>query len=54
MDRILLPIVLHFTQGNQLQAAQLLGIARQTLRLKIREMGLNITRSVEGNEDLKD
>jgi two-component system nitrogen regulation response regulator GlnG len=54
LDRILLPLVLQFTQGNQLQAAQLLGIARQTLRLKLRELGLNITRSVEGGEDQKD
>src|SRR5207249_4080852 len=32
VDRLLLTRVLEFTQGNQHQAAQLLGIARQTLR----------------------
>ncbi|HEV3082809.1 MAG TPA: sigma-54 dependent transcriptional regulator [Gemmataceae bacterium] len=51
LDRILLPLVLEYTQGNQHQAARLLGIARQTLRLKLRELGLHITRSVETEED---
>src|SRR5438105_10377806 len=34
VDRLLLPLVLEHTNGNQHQAARLLGIARQTLRLK--------------------
>src|SRR5205807_1620737 len=51
LDRVLLPLVLEYTQGNQHQAARLLGIARQTLRLKLRELGLHITRSVEAEED---
>jgi two-component system nitrogen regulation response regulator GlnG len=41
VDRLLLPRVLKFTQGNLHQAAQLLGIARQTLRVKLREQGLS-------------
>jgi two-component system nitrogen regulation response regulator GlnG len=41
VDRLLLPRVLRFTQGNLHQAAQLLGIARQTLRVKLRELGLS-------------
>ena len=51
LDRVLLPLVLEYTQGNQHQAARLLGIARQTLRLKLRELGLHITRAVEAEED---
>src|SRR5262245_36740666 len=51
VDRLLLPLVLEHTQGNQHQAARLLGIARQTLRLKLRELGLHITRTVETEED---
>jgi two-component system nitrogen regulation response regulator GlnG len=39
-DRVLLPRVLDYTRGSQLKAASLLGIARQTLRAKLREQGL--------------
>jgi nitrogen regulation protein NR(I) len=51
LDRILLPLVLEFTAGNQLQAARLLGVARQTLRVKLRELGLHVSRSVEGEDE---
>jgi two-component system nitrogen regulation response regulator GlnG len=51
VDRILLPQVLEFTGGNQHQAARLLGIARQTLRQKLRDLGLYVTHSVEADED---
>ncbi len=51
LDRFLLPRVLEYTNGNQNQAAGLLGIARQTLRLKLRDLGLHVTHSVEGDED---
>jgi two-component system nitrogen regulation response regulator GlnG len=40
MDRILLPRVLAHARGSQHQAARLLGIARQTLRAKLRQRGL--------------
>jgi DNA-binding NtrC family response regulator len=40
VDRLLLPRVLDYTRGNQRKAASLLGIARQTLRLKLHEQGL--------------
>ena len=43
LDRVLLPRVLEYTQGNKHEAALLLGIARQTLRLKVREIGLSIS-----------
>jgi two-component system nitrogen regulation response regulator GlnG len=39
VDRLLLPRVLDYTRGSQHKAATLLGIARQTLRLKLREQG---------------
>jgi two-component system nitrogen regulation response regulator GlnG len=52
----LLPRVLAYTGGNQHQAARLLGIARQTLRTKLRDLSLHVTHSVEADEDdtLKD
>jgi two-component system nitrogen regulation response regulator GlnG len=51
VDRVLLPLVLEYTGGNQHQAARLLGIARQTLRQKLRDLGLHVTHSVEADED---
>src|SRR3954462_9337381 len=51
VDRLLLPRVLEHTRGNLQQAALLLGIARQTLRLKLRDLGLSVTRTLEAEED---
>src|SRR5712692_2289728 len=51
VDRLLLPRVLEYTGGNQHQAARLLGIARQTLRMKLRDVGLHVTHSVEADEE---
>jgi two-component system nitrogen regulation response regulator GlnG len=48
LDRILLPAALRFADGNQLHAAKILGIARQTLRNRLRELGLSIHKSVGG------
>jgi two-component system nitrogen regulation response regulator GlnG len=50
VDRLLLTRVLEYTHGSQHQAARLLGIARQTLRLKLRELGLHVARSVEAED----
>jgi two-component system nitrogen regulation response regulator GlnG len=50
VDRVLLTRVLEFAQGNQHQAARLLGIARQTLRQKLRDLGLHVTQSVEAED----
>jgi two-component system nitrogen regulation response regulator GlnG len=50
-DRVLLPLVLEHTHGNQNQAARLLGIARQTLRQKLRDLGLHVTHSVEADDN---
>jgi two-component system nitrogen regulation response regulator GlnG len=47
LDRLLLAHVLAYTGGNQHRAALLLGIARQTLRAKMGELGLQVTRSAE-------
>jgi two-component system nitrogen regulation response regulator GlnG len=51
VDRLLLPRVLEHTRGNLQQAALLLGIARQTLRLKLRDLGLCVPRPGEAEED---
>jgi two-component system nitrogen regulation response regulator GlnG len=47
LDRVLLPLVLQFAHGNQIESAKTLGIARQTLRNRLRKLGINIIRSVE-------
>src|SRR5215510_3652389 len=54
LDRLLLRLALRHTSGNQVQAARLLGISRQTLRSKVRELRLDVTGSAEGEEDDKD
>jgi two-component system nitrogen regulation response regulator GlnG len=46
VERVLLSAVLTHTGGNQLRAAEVLGITRKTLRARLRELGLTITRSV--------
>ncbi|HWY85434.1 MAG TPA: sigma-54 dependent transcriptional regulator, partial [Gemmataceae bacterium] len=51
VDRLLLPRVLEYTSGNQHQAAGLLGIARQTLRQKLRDLKLSVAHSVEAGDD---
>jgi hypothetical protein len=51
VERLLLPRVLEYTRGNQYQATRLLGIARQTLRQKLRDLGLSISRPAESDED---
>jgi DNA-binding protein Fis len=43
--------VLEHTAGSQQQAARLLGIARRTLRTRLRDLGLHVAHSVEVNED---
>jgi two-component system nitrogen regulation response regulator GlnG len=51
LDRILLPRVLEHTHGSQHRAARALGIARKTLRLRLRQLGLNITHPADGGDD---
>jgi two-component system nitrogen regulation response regulator GlnG len=53
LDRMLLPLVMEHTRGNQFQAAKILGVARQTLRRRLRE--LHVTpRFTDGTEDEAD
>ena len=51
LDRLLLPRVLDHAGGSQHQAALLLGIARQTLRLKVRDLQLSPSRVRDAEED---
>jgi two-component system nitrogen regulation response regulator GlnG len=51
VDRLLLRQVLDYTAGNQHHAARVLGIARQTLRQKLRELGLHVAHAVKGDDD---
>jgi two-component system nitrogen regulation response regulator GlnG len=50
MERQLITRVLQHTEGNQLQAAKVLGITRGSLRHKLRALGIAIERSV-GSDD---
>lgn len=50
LDRILLPMVMEHTGGNQLQAAKILGIARQTLRRRLRELHI-VARFTDAADD---
>lgn len=47
IERPLLTITLDECRGNQLRAAELLGLNRNTLRKKIRELGLRAGRSAQ-------
>ena len=51
MERLLLTRVLQHTQGNQVQAARILGITRGSLRTKLRELGITIARTVAGKDE---
>jgi two-component system nitrogen regulation response regulator GlnG len=46
VERPLISICLAATRGNQIQAAHLLGLNRNTLRKKIRELGLEVIRGL--------
>lgn len=51
LDRFLLARVLADTGGNQHQAALRLGIARETLRRRLRELGMHVTRQLSVDAD---
>jgi two-component system nitrogen regulation response regulator GlnG len=51
LDRLLLRLVLRHTRGNQTQAARLLGISRQTLRSRSRELDFGVSGHAGGDED---
>jgi two-component system nitrogen regulation response regulator GlnG len=46
LERLVLTRVLQHTEGNQVQAARLLGITRGSLRTKIRDLGIIIARNI--------
>lgn len=47
MERPLISLALEATRGNQVQAASLLGLNRNTLRKKIRELDIDVVRGVK-------
>jgi DNA-binding NtrC family response regulator len=51
LDHLFLTRVLEAAGGNQQVAARRLGIARETLRRRLRELGLHVCRRIEGEED---
>ena len=50
MERHIIPLVLQHANGNQLQAAKLLGVSRSTLRTKCRQHGITVDKVVEGGD----
>jgi two-component system nitrogen regulation response regulator GlnG len=48
MEAEVIPRVLRHVGGNQVEAAHLLGVTRTTLRLKLRQLGIEIDRVVRG------
>jgi len=51
LDRLFLARVLEATGGNQQEAARRLGIARETLRRRLRELELHLNRRSEAEDD---
>jgi two-component system nitrogen regulation response regulator GlnG len=52
IERLLLQVVLDDTDGNQLRTADLLGINRNTLRKKIRSLGVEVRRATKSESPL--
>jgi two-component system nitrogen regulation response regulator GlnG len=47
LERPLLALTLSATRGNQIRAAQLLGLNRNTLRKKIRQLDIQVVRGLK-------
>ena len=54
MERQLLTRVLQRTGGNQLRAAERLGITRSSLRHKLRTLGISVERGPANEDDAGD
>jgi len=50
IDRLLFAQVLEHTSGNQRDAARVLGISRQTMRVKLRALGIQVTHGIETSD----
>jgi DNA-binding protein Fis len=51
LDQLLLSRVLEYTGGSQHQASLILGIALETLHLKLRKLGLSVGRPAGSESD---
>jgi DNA-binding NtrC family response regulator len=51
VDRFLLTLVLEHTRGNLRAAAEVLGISRQTMRMKLRALGISVGHTIEHDDD---
>jgi DNA-binding NtrC family response regulator len=49
VDRILVKLALDHTRGNQREAARLMGISRQTMRVRLQSLGLHVAHSIESD-----
>ena len=47
IERPLISLTLNATRGNQLRAAEILGLNRNTLRKKIRELDIEVVRGAQ-------
>jgi two-component system nitrogen regulation response regulator GlnG len=52
VDRVLFSLALEFTAGNHREAARVLGISRQTMRTKLRALGMQVTHLIEVDEEV--
>jgi two-component system nitrogen regulation response regulator GlnG len=51
VDRLLMTLALEYTRGNHREASRLLGISRQTMRMRLRAQGLHVAHSVESDDE---